>query len=130
MADLEYLDRPWGHRKIRSLVFGSSVPDGAPPESDDGEFVSAGDGFQDVPGVSIYQMVCRAYDRGDVNAVHDVIQFEQALERIESFDVRAAVTLAILGWDMAEIGAALRNSVPAETLVRQGITLISRMQDG
>ncbi len=129
MADLEYLDRPWGHRKIKSLVYGSAAPDGAPPEGG-GEFVRSFDGLADTPGVSVYQQVCRAFDRGDVNAMHEVIQFEQALWRIESHDVRAAVTLAMLGWDHAEIGAALRNPVPAEALISQGISLIARMQDG
>lgn len=128
MSDLEFLDQPWRHRKVMTMIYGASTPDGAPLEGD-GEFVVAGDGLRDVPMQSWYQMRCQAQDRGDVNAVHDVIQFEQALDKIESYDVKAAVTLAIMGWDMAEIGAALRNPVPAKTLVRQGVRLIVRMQD-
>jgi hypothetical protein len=125
VADFEFLNRPWDRGKVRRLIGGLSVPDGAPPEQDpystDVSFVSSGDGMMDVSGVSWFQSRCRAYDYGDVDALFDVIQLEGSVSMIPDPAVRAAVTLAMMGWDDADIGAALRNHRPASKLVEDGV---------
>lgn len=108
--DFEYLERLWSEGKIEALLFGRSMPDS---DSDDG--------WADVPLQSWYQLRCRAYDRGDVNAVHDAIQFENAVFNIDDAQQRAAVTLAMMGWDFADIGAALRGRKTGRQQVKAGI---------
>lgn len=108
--DLEFLERVWDEGKFEALLFGRAIPDS---DSDDG--------WVDVPIQSWYQMRCRAYDRGDVNAVHDAIQFENAIQNIDNPQQRAAVTLAVMGWDFADIGAALRGKKTGRQLVKAGV---------
>lgn len=108
--DLEFIERLWDEHKLQTLLFGRSLPDS---DSDDG--------WADVPMQSWYQLRCRAYDRGDVNAVHDAIQFESAIQNIDDAQQRAAVTLAVMGWDFADIGAAIRSRKTGKELVALGI---------
>jgi hypothetical protein len=108
--DIEFLDRVWDRKKLESLLFGRCIPDS---DSDDG--------WVDVPLQSWYQLRCRAYDRGDVNAVHDAIQFESAIQNVDDPQERAAVMLAVMGWDFADIGAALRGRRTGRQLVRAGV---------
>lgn len=108
--DLEFLERLWDESKFEQLLFGRSIIDS-----------ESGDGWADVPNQSWYQLRCRAYDRGDVNAVLDAIQFEESVLSIDNPQLRAAVQLAQLGWDFADIGAALRNRKTGRQLVKEGV---------
>ena len=108
--DLEFLESVWDEHRFQTMLFGRAVPDS---DSDDG--------WVDVPSQSWYQLRCRAYDRGDVNAVHDAIQFENAVMNIDHPQERAAVTLAVMGWDFADIGAALRGRRTGKQLVTAGV---------
>ena len=115
--DLEFLDEVWDENKVMAMLFGRSAIDGAPTEGresvslDSGgrgpEFIESLDGLIDIPKQSWYQMRCAAYDRGDVSVVHDAMQFEGAVNMIPGHRDRAAVILAMWGWDFADIGAAL-----------------------
>lgn len=105
-----FLDRPWDVQTLRRLVFGVTVPDSG-----------SGCGYADVPGVSVYQMCCRALDTGSPELMLDAIQFEGRLAGIEDLQERAAVTLAACGWDVWAVGAALRSNRTGEALVRGGL---------
>lgn len=118
--DLEFLEEAWSTAKVESLLFGRMIPDS---ESDDG--------WVDVPLQSWYQLRCRAYDRGDVNAMHDVIQLEYAIDMIPDHRDRAAVSLAMLGWDFADIGAVLGGRGVTKTgrmMVESGVKSIVRAE--
>lgn len=116
--DLEFADRTWGFSKVRALVFGRTIPDS-----------DSGDGWCDVECSSWYQIRHRAYDRGDVDLVCDVLQFEQAVELIPDRKVRAAVILAMMGWDLPDIGAAIGGRRTGSQLVRSGVRSIVRAEE-
>lgn len=113
--DLEYANRVWSRRKVLSLIDGLSMPDS-----------ESVDGWADVPAVSWYQLRCRAYDTGSVNAVHDALQLEDAVSMIPDGKVRAALVLALWGWDHADIGAAIGGPRTGEQLLKEGVRLIVR----
>lgn len=118
--DLEFLDNVWNTTKVETMLFGRMIPDS---ESEDG--------WVDVPCQSWYQLRCRAYDRGDVNAVHDAIQFENAVNMIPNHKHRGAMVLAMMGWDFADIGAALGGRGVRQTgkqMVESGIRAIVRIE--
>lgn len=109
--DLEYADKLWDRRRVEVLLFGRCVPD------QDSE-----DGWVDVPGQSWYQLRCQARDNGDVGAMDDVIQFEWAVDLISDHKCRAAVRLAMMGEDFADIGAAIGGHRTGKQLVRDGVS--------
>lgn len=113
--DFEYADRLWSESKVETLLFGRQVPDS-----------EAFLGWADVPATSWYQMRCKALDHGDVRLVHDAIQLEQAVSMIDDFRVRAAVTLAMMGWELPEIGAAINDRRTGRQLVKAGVRAIAR----
>lgn len=118
--DFEFADRVWNRHDAERLIFGIQVEDS-----------KAGDGYADVPGLSWYQMRCKAYDRGCVDSIHDAIQFEEAVSLIPDGKVRAAVLLAMHGWDLADIGAALGGrgfSRTGEQLVEEGIDMVAKLE--
>jgi hypothetical protein len=110
MSEFGFLNKTWDFNKVWSMVFGYSRPDD-----------QAGDGYMDVPGTSWYQKSCLAVDKGDIEAMHDVIQIENALSNIPDPKAKAAVILAMHGWDFAEIGAAINDYRTGYKLVRQGV---------
>jgi hypothetical protein len=119
-VDLVFADRVWDRARVEGLVFGVSVEDSR-----------SGDGFADVPGVGWFQLRCRAYDRGDVDAVCDAVQLEEAVSLIPDGRVRAAVLLAMHGWDTADIGSVLGGRGRSRTgaqLVEDGLDLIVELE--
>ena len=76
---------------------------------------------EDIPATSWIQLRCKAYDQGNVDAMLDVIQIEKAVSMINDPRKRAAVVLAMLGWDFADIGAAINAYKPGRLLVTEGI---------
>lgn len=116
----------WSDRKMRQMIYGKAMLDPAPLDDDPSGvgFVRSVDGSRDEPVSSWYSMVCYAFDRGSVDAMNDVIHFEQLLDELDDLPVKAAVCLAMMGWDHADIGAALRNRLTGEQLVRRGVKLL------
>jgi hypothetical protein len=115
--DFEFADRTWNKNDAERMVFGIHVEDS-----------KASDGFADVPGLSWYQMRCKAYDRGCVDSIHDAIQFEQVVDVIPDNKVRAAVILAMHGWDLADIGAAIGGRRTGSMLVDEGLGLVGKIE--
>lgn len=111
--ELRFANRLWDRAKVEGLLYGIQVPDS---DSDDG--------WADVPLQSWYQLRCAAYDKGDVNAVHDAIQFEDSINMVSDGKVRAALVLAMWGWDMADIGAAIGGYRTGDQLVKAGVKAI------
>lgn len=103
-------DNPWELGKVVAMVFGFARPDSG-----------AFDGFSDVPGVSWFQRRCAALDCGSVDLMNDVIDFERYLDKIRDPQSRAAVCLAMLGWDVSEISAAVGGKRSGSQLVRSGL---------
>jgi len=118
MSEFHIENRTWTEAKIRRLVGGVSVPDS-----------SSMDGWADVPRQSWYQLQCAAYDKGDGELLLDAIQLESAVEQIDDAKVRAAVTLALHGWDGPEIGAAVGGRRTGEQLVLEGIRVIAKWEE-
>lgn len=118
--DFEFSDRVWNRGDAERIVFGIQVEDS-----------KSGDGFADVPGLSWFQMRCKAYDKGCVDAIHDAIQFEEAVSLIPDGKVRAAVILAMHGWDVADVGAAIGGRGERRTgaqLVDEGLDMIAKLE--
>ena len=115
--DLEYLDRVWTERKINALLFGTTMPD-----------TESQDGMADVPRQSWYQIRCSSMDTGNPDMVYDAIQLERAINLIADHKVRAAMILAMHGWDVADIGAACGDYRTGQSLVRQGVRAIARQE--
>lgn len=115
--DFEFADRTWKRPDAERLVFGVQVEDS-----------KSYDGYADVPGLSWYQMRCKAYDTGRVDSIHDAIQFEQSIDVIPDGKVRAAVTLAMHGWDVADIGAAIGGRRTGSMLVEEGLDLVAKIE--
>ena len=103
-------DEPWELGKCVAMVFGFARPDH-----------TCFDGFGDVRGVSWFQRRCAALDSGSVDLMNDVIDFERYLNKIKDVEARAAVCLAMLGWDVSEIGAAVGGRRSGSQLVRSGL---------
>jgi len=115
-------DVPWSRGKFYSLIFGVSTPSYA-GRNEDGSVNAErqSDGFMDVPGVSWYQQRCRAFDGGEPDDMLESIDFERRVMLIPDVQERAAVCLAMLGWDLWDVGVAIRSSRSGEQLVAAGV---------
>lgn len=117
MADFQFVNKPWTHAKLMSMTTGASMPD-----------EESGDGGRDIPCSSWYMLRCQAYDNGNVDLMDDVIQFEWAVNNIPDPKCRAAVILAMFGWDYADIGAAIGGHRPGVKLVEQGVNMMAKSE--
>lgn len=116
--DYEYSNKVWSIGKIRSLVFGTSIPD-----------VSSWDGYADIP-TSYYQLRRKAIDMGSVELIHDCIQLEQSLNSIEDNEIRAALVLKMNGWTEESIGAVLKSRRTGRQLLAVGVSLLTGIEQG
>ena len=115
MSEFSFLNQPWTYNKLWAMTVGHAAPDS-----------DSGDGYLDVPSSSWYMKSCAAIDNGDVELMHDVIQYERAIHAIPDRKAKAAVVLAMHGWDFAEIGAAINDYKTGYQLVRQGVRSMFR----
>lgn len=115
--DIEPLNAPWSETKIYSLINGLAILDD-----------ESGDGERDVPLVSFYQLKCYAYDNGRQEAMLDCIQLERAVERIPDLKERAAVTLRMMGWSYAEIGAAIGSRRTGLQMFNAGVKSVHKSE--
>lgn len=116
--DFEFADKVWSKGKIRSLVFGASVPD-----------TDSWDGYADIVS-SYYQLRRKALDMGSVELIHDCIQLEQSLNCIEDNEVRAALVLKMNGWTEESIGAVLKSRRTGRQLLSAGVDLLTGIEAG
>lgn len=116
--DYEYANKTWSKGKLRSLVYGSSIPD-----------MESWDGYADLV-CSYYQLRRRALDMGNVELIHDCIQLEQALNSIEDNEVRAALVLKMNGWTDESIGAVLKSRRTGRQLLGIGVDLLTGIEQG
>ena len=110
--DLEFADKVWSKGKIRSLVFGTSIPD-----------VNSWDGYADKHD-SYYCLRRKAYDLGKPELVLDCIQLEDSIGRIDDDEVQAALILKLNGWAEERIGAVLKCRRTGRQLLDRGVHLI------
>lgn len=113
--DVAIHDQVWRRETFERMLFGRALPDD-----------EAGDNTRDEECSSWYMQRCRAYDKGSVDMVLDAIQHENAVAMIPDLRVRAAVTLAQMGWDFADIGAAINDRRPGRLLVKEGVRQLAK----
>lgn len=117
MSDIEFLDVPWGRRKVEELVKAWNY---AYLPMTDEWFAEDGDGW--------YGMRTKAYDSGDPEMILDCIQLEQAIDALDDEHVKAALILRMFGWDEGTIGAVLSSRRTGRSLVEHGISQVKKYE--